>query len=444
MNVLVVDDTEINRKLLCAILESAGHRSLEASDGLQAMDVLARENVDAVISDLLMPNMDGFNLCNEMRRSERFCTIPFIAYSSTYTSSDDMRLARSLGADRYLIKPAPQEAILKALREAVAKSNVRQAIPQESAFTETGIHKAYSVAMVGKLEEKIAELKQSVADLESAHAQISELNANLERHVRERTVELERANQNLARRNEEIQNFYHALSHELKTPLTAAREFISIVLDGLAGPLNAKQDDFLRISLESCEQLRIYIDDLLDAARLETGKLQLQLQPSSLAAVVEQSIAALQPLAEEKSIHLCCVSERLPQALADPKRLVQIITNLVNNALKFTPSGGRISVNVAADRTDPRFQCVAVADTGIGIAADQLDRIFDRLYQVKTNAVSSCQSLGLGLYICRELTTLHGGTISVQSAPGKGSTFTFTVPVAPAQPLSSPPLGAPS
>jgi CheY-like chemotaxis protein len=125
MNLLIVDDIATNRKLLRVTLEAEGHTTLEAADGLEALQILARETVDAVISDILMPNMDGFRLCHEVRKSERLHALPFIVYTSTYTSSDDMKLAQTVGADKYLTKPTPTADMLNALREVMEKKAVR-------------------------------------------------------------------------------------------------------------------------------------------------------------------------------------------------------------------------------------------------------------------------------------------------------------------------------
>src|ERR1700678_78434 len=121
MNLLIVDDLATNRKLLRVTLEAAGHSALEAADGVEALQILGRKTVDAVISDILMPNMDGFRLCHEIRKSERLHSLPFIIYTSTYTSPEDMKLAQTVGADKYLTKPAPASAMLAALWEVTDK-----------------------------------------------------------------------------------------------------------------------------------------------------------------------------------------------------------------------------------------------------------------------------------------------------------------------------------
>jgi len=249
-----------------------------------------------------------------------------------------------------------------------------------------------------------------------------------EEEMRRIQSQIERTNLDLRRKNEEVQNFYHTLSHELKTPLTSAREFISIVMDGLAGGLNPTQREYLGIAKESCNQLRVCINDLLDATRLETGKLSIELKPASLGVAVQRVVTALTPAASGKGIELSCeIEPDLPKVDIDESRITQVVTNLLNNALKFTETGGRIEVVVAASAEDD-FLEVSVSDTGRGIPREQMDRIFDRLYQIKSGDATTEQGVGLGLYICRELVRLHGGDIRVESAVGVGSTFTFTVP----------------
>jgi signal transduction histidine kinase len=256
----------------------------------------------------------------------------------------------------------------------------------------------------------------------------------LEKHRLREKVEahrrqLEDTVRDLRRRNEEIQSFYHTLSHELKTPLTAAREFVCIVLDELAGALSPSQREYLRIVLASCDQMALYITDLLDASRLETGKLTLSKRPRALAPIVKRVLTALGSQAEERRIALeSAIPTDLPPVLIDARRVVQVLTNLVNNALKFTPEGGRVRVEVRAEAQGDRPVAVSVSDTGRGIPPDQLDRIFDRLYQVHKMDHGSGGGLGLGLFLARELVKLHGGTIRVASRADEGSTFTFTLP----------------
>jgi PAS domain S-box-containing protein len=246
---------------------------------------------------------------------------------------------------------------------------------------------------------------------------------------RESEVKLEQSNRDLVRKNQEIQNFYHTLSHELKTPLTSAREFIAIVMDGLAGPLNDTQMEYLSIARDSCNQLRVCINDLLDATRLETGKLAIELKPRPMAAIIQRVVATMAPGAAEKQITLRHeVQPDLGEIPLDENRIKQVITNLVNNAIKNTPTGGHILVSAGEAPGQPELIQVSIIDTGCGIPREEHERIFDRLYQIKAGDATTEQGVGLGLYLCRELIQLHGGNIWVESEPGRGSTFAFVLP----------------
>ena len=240
---------------------------------------------------------------------------------------------------------------------------------------------------------------------------------------------LEQTNQELHRRNAELQSFYHILSHELKTPLTAAREFVSIVLDGLAGPLSETQREYLGLVKDSCDQITLGLNDLLDATRVDTGKLSIAPRPTPMAHVVSQAIAAMDLLARGKGIRVQQVmAPQLPDALIDERRIAQVLVNLLSNALKFTPAGGEITVSVSDDLQRPAEIRVSVSDTGRGIPPAELGQIFDQLYQVRRDDATVQGGLGLGLYISQEVVKLHGGEIWVESTVEKGSTFSFTVP----------------
>jgi signal transduction histidine kinase len=435
MNLLIVDDLETNRKLLRVTLEAEGHRILEAADGEEALVVLGHEKVDAVVSDILMPNMDGFAFCRRVREDKSLCDLPILVYTSTYKSSADEQLAKMVGANSYLRKPASTQTLIKILQELVT-SNSRGTNPV-IANDDSIVMRKYNAVLVHKLEEKNGELEKAQTELQENNRlliqhgnELKQLNFSLEDRVARRTSDLEVSNRELMHANREIQSFYHTLSHELKTPLTSAREFICIVLDGLAGPVNETQTEYLGFVRESCDQLRTCIDDLFDAARLETGKLSVDFARGSMDALARRVIAVMQPMAAQKKIRLAVEAPaELPEVAMDEARMVQVLTNLLNNALKFTPEGGDITVKLHLEADHPELLLVSVSDTGPGMAADQLERIFNRLYQIQRGDAASQLGFGLGLYLCRELVALHGGEIRVESEVGKGSTFAFTIPL---------------
>ena len=225
-------------------------------------------------------------------------------------------------------------------------------------------------------------------------------------------------------------DFLSHVSHELRSPLTAIKQFTSILLGGSAGELNAEQREYQEIVLRNIRQLQSMIDDLLEVTSLETGKLTVEPAGVSVANAVSDTFNTLQGSARAKGITLSFdLPPDLPSAYADPTRLRQILIILLDNAVKFTPEGGAVTLQVGLWRQDPRFLLFEVADTGCGISQEMTERIFERLYQVSERIKTSRKGLGLGLYICKQLVARHGGDIWVTRGPQQGTTFSFTLPV---------------
>jgi len=224
--------------------------------------------------------------------------------------------------------------------------------------------------------------------------------------------------------------FLSHVSHELRSPLTAIYQFVTILIDGLAGDLNPEQQEYLSIVLRNVTQLHNMITDLLEATRAETGKLAFEPRCASLGRLASEVLETTLPTAVAKGVSLTGDAPTgLPFVFADPARIKQILTNLIENAIKFTPAKGQITLRSQIDNQDPDFLRIAVADSGCGISPEGTKKIFDRLFQETETIDSNRQGVGLGLYICKELVNLHGGKIWVESELGKGSTFYFTLPL---------------
>jgi len=245
-------------------------------------------------------------------------------------------------------------------------------------------------------------------------------------------AELLETNKIMQQKNQEIQNFYQTVSHELKTPLTSINEFISILLDGLAGPLNEKQSEYLKIAKRNCGQMVLFINDLLDVSKLDTGKLVVNQSDCDLHHIIDQSMCTIEPLANSKQLALNVeIEDDLKQVYCDQQRIIQVITNLLNNAFKFTKPGGKISI--IAKRIDPEQLKITVVDTGYGIDEKDLKMIFERLYQVDKTQDANNPGLGLGLNICKQIANLHDSKIEVESQVGVGSRFSFNLKTVPAE-----------
>jgi signal transduction histidine kinase len=225
--------------------------------------------------------------------------------------------------------------------------------------------------------------------------------------------------------------FLSHVSHELRSPLTAVRQFVSILLDGLAGDVNPEQRQYLEIVLRNVKQLHSMINDLFEVSGVQAGKLKIEMQCTSAADAIAYTLNTLQGAAASKGIILLPseIDRKLPSICADPARVRQILLILVDNAIKFTPKNGTVKIQTRIFEEDPAFLLLEVSDSGCGIDPDMTERIFERLFQVSDAASADHNGLGLGLYICKDLVTRQGGKILARSAPGQGSVFSVTFPI---------------
>ncbi len=264
-------------------------------------------------------------------------------------------------------------------------------------------------AMLAQLQRALGKERRALAALSVAHS------------------ELDRSGKEQLRLKDQLLSH---VSHELRTPLTAIHQFITIPLDGLAGPLSEQQRDCLATALRNVDQLTRLIGDLLDSARLETGKIKIDARPLALPGVIGDAIRSLESTAGERGVKLRdrCPAE-LPPVLADASRVRQVLYNLIDNAIKFSPARGTVTVEATVTAGSPGLACVTVTDTGRGLSEAVQKRLFQRQFQEERNDEAGRQGLGLGLYISREIVMRHGGSIWAENAAGAGARFSFTLPL---------------
>jgi signal transduction histidine kinase len=216
------------------------------------------------------------------------------------------------------------------------------------------------------------------------------------------------------------------MSHELRTPLNAIIGFSDVLLQGMFGETNEKQTEYLRDILASGQHLLSLINDILDLSKIEAGRMDLDVQAFDLPSAIDDALLLMRERASRRGITLeRHVDERVGEVRGDQRKVKQVLLNLLSNAVKFTPEGGRIDVR--AEIVNGTAE-IAVTDTGIGIAPEDHDAVFEEFRQVG-KADKKAEGTGLGLALCRKFVELHGGRIWLTSAVGKGSTFSFTIPV---------------
>ena len=262
--------------------------------------------------------------------------------------------------------------------------------------------------------------------------------------VEEASRELTEKNRRLAQAVERLQeadrvksNFLATVSHELRTPLTSVIGYSEMLLEGIAGELNDEQREYVRTVMEKGDQLLQLITGILDISRMEAGEMKIDKHPFDLDEVVSVALSTIAPHARRKKLVMSCtVPPALPLVFGDRDKIRQVLLNLLGNAVKFTPEGGKIEVSaalstLAAAADSPRAVRVSVRDSGIGVPPEHQKRVFDPFFQVDNSSTREYGGTGLGLSIVKRLVEAHGGVVWVDSEAGRGSTFSFTIPLAP-------------
>ena len=372
--VLVVDDEKDVRELLSkALLRMGGLRVELAGSAEEALPKIEKEPYDLVLTDLVMPKMNGLQLVAEIAKSRPETLTVLMTGQATIDSALE---ALKQGASDYLTKPL----------------NLQE--------------------LVIRLQKVLAERQRFI-------------------RLQDFAAQLEKANEELKRIDQMKSEFISVASHELRTPLTAIANALKLILKGKTGEINEKQTQFLSMAERNIHRLTNILNELLDLSRMEAGKMEIKFEEFDLRGLIECTVSSLGPQAEAKSISLKTqVAETLPPVQTDREKVEQVLTNLIGNAIKFTPESGEIRVTAGILDGKEKMVTISVKDSGIGIPKDQLVNLFQKFYQVESSLHRSASGTGLGLAICKGLVEALQGEIWVESEPGKGSTFTFTLPTA--------------
>jgi len=402
--ILVTDDNAQSRYMLESLLKYNGFEVDSAEDGQKALEVARKHRPDLIVTDILMPVMDGFMLCREVKKDRELANIPFIFYTATYTDAKDQELGLSLGADLYIFKPQEPSALLAQIREVLASSQGKKTREALVLGDEMDTFRRYNAVLFHKLEKKMRDLESINLKLKAAREDADQAN---------RTKDL----------------FLATLSHELRTPLTSILTWSQLLG---AGRLNGDQVTKAAAAIQKSawDQKRL-VDDLLDLARITSGRLLLEPVPVDAAELIMTETEKFRSDAQDKGINMTSELKPLPScALLDPLRVGQILTNLLKNAIKFTPRGGHIKIEMGPRDSWIR---ILVADTGIGLDPDQLNSIFEPFSQASSSTNRTHGGLGIGLTIVRNLVMIMGGKVRAESqGRGKGAKFEVMIPYLPA------------
>jgi len=314
----------------------------------------------------------------------------------------------------------------------------RVTVHSENEFAFPDGHKGWFDVRAQPVPEGIFVLSVDITERRRAEVALRELNESLERKVLERTRDLDAAKERAEAADRVKSAFLATMSHELRTPLNSILGFTGIVLKGMAGPLTSEQSKQLSMVQESARHLLSLINDVLDISKIEAGQLEVRCSPFDLHASVARVTGFIAPLTEKKGLTLRVVEPNaLPPMHSDQRRVEQVLLNLLNNAIKFTERGGvTLTVELLDDfapggsGSGVQAARLRISDTGIGMRAEDLSSLFQPFRQIDSGLQRQHEGTGLGLAICRRLVGLLGGTISVESTLGQGSSFSATLPLA--------------
>jgi len=569
--ILIVDDRSSNRELLVTLLGYAGHRLLEAAEGEAGLAIARAEHPDLIITDIVMPKMDGYEFARQVRADPLISNTQIIFNTASYVIEETRRLAEACGVVLVLSKPFEPQALLDVVNTALdtkqtpiiptvsedfhgvhmrlltdtlatkveeLEAEVAERKQAEVALlaSEKRYHGLFEDSPISIWEEDFSLVKQRLEDLrlsgvgdfraylashpetmaecaalvkivdvnraalqmyharsraemlenlkhiinldpggnfqnellnvaerrttfrwegtdqtltgqpieislswsvapgheddyskvivsiiditlrKQAEEVVKQYASDLERRVAERTTELTHANRAKS-------EFLANMSHELRTPLNSILGLSESLLEQTRGPLNEKQDQALQMIASSGKHLLGLINDILEVSKIEAGKLNIEPDIVSVKEVCESSLNFTRELALKKSITLdFWNNQKVATLFADPQRLKQILINLLNNAVKFTPEKGNVSLEVELNDERDQIRFI-IMDNGIGIAPDDLKKLFSPFMQLDSSLARQYQGTGLGLTIAYKLTELHGGSMQVESEVGKGSRF---------------------
>ncbi len=488
--ILVADDEEAIRTGIARVLKSEGHQVLSAANGREALDRLAQDHVDVVLCDLKMPVMGAFEVLEETGR--RYPELPVVVITAFGTVNHAVECMKR-GAYDFITKPYMIDHLILVVNRALEKQRLAR---EARTLSEEQVKNLYTLAleqsrmhtMINCMADGVLVTNRNLEVVLTNRALMNLLNleANLplpgplttylddaalvdtirnllagvgeepekclfqefskgRTHLRVLTAPFHGPDQEVVgtisvfhdvthfkELDEMKTSFVNLVSHELRSPLGAVKLQLSVIKDGVAGELNDKQQHLISRAQLKLEGLLALINDLLDVAKMEAGQRHLEHTPLHLEEVLAEVAELLKAKAQEQKIALVLsVSPSLPAICADRRGMEEIFTNLVSNAINYSPDGGEVKITV---QDNASYLEVQVSDQGVGIAPEEIDKIFTKFYRAKDPKTRHIVGTGLGLAIVQAMVEAHHGNIDVESQVGAGTTFKILLPLGPLEP----------
>jgi signal transduction histidine kinase len=411
ISIMVVDDQPANLKLLEDILKVDGYNIRSFPRGRMALAAAAHTPPDLFLLDINMPEMNGYEVCGKLKSDPELSAVPVIFLSALNATEDKVKAFEVGGAD-YITKPFQIEEVKARVQTHLKMRQLQQAL------------KLHNESLEETVQQRTSELRLAGERMKSMYEETLRVQGALsaqEQRLAEEKLKVAEAG------NAAKSQFLANMSHELRTPLNGVIGMTELTL---GTELTAEQQDYVKTIKASADSLLNVIDDILDFSRMEAGKVELGAVDFDLSDCVEETLRSLALQAQEKGLELLCeLEEGLPATVrADPGHLRHVLNNLVGNGIKFTETGEvGVKVQAIAGGRKDSFLHFTISDSGVGIAHEKLGCIFDSFTQADGSVTRKFGGTGLGLTISKRLVELMGGRIWVDSEPGVGSQFHFTM-----------------
>lgn len=420
IEILVVEDSPTQALKLKYILEKQEYAVRLATNGREGLEAIAESRPSMVISDVLMPEMDGYEFCARIKADPELNSIPVILLT---TLSDPQDIIRGLesGADNFLNKPYSEEALLSRIKYILVNMDVRTRM-------RTGM--GIEIYFANKKHYLTSERIQIIDLLLSTYENAVEKNRELEqanKKLRAVQEEIEKRNEQLKQLNEQKNMLLGMAAHDLRNPLYLIEGYSEFLIKENGANLGDDQRTIISAIQSSSAYMVRMINDLLDVHKIETGKMDLKLEMADFSGIVRGVIERNAFAAKNKGVEITTsIPDSIPHFLFDPSRIEQVMGNLLDNAIKFSFKDSAIEVSVRYDDAEVQF---SVRDHGPGIPEKELGKLFKPFSTTTVKPTGNEKSTGLGLAIAENIIAKHGGRIWVESAPGKGSQFSFVLSV---------------
>lgn len=419
-DILIVEDSRTQAIGLKFLLKEHGFSVRVAYDGVQALAAVAEQEPALIVSDIVMPEMDGYELCRNLRSNPETKHIPIILLTALSELTDVIKALEN-GADNFVTKPYKPDFLISRIHHILINSELRRGRHSEKIIEIFFNNQRYSFSAMP--DQVIDLLLSTFENAVQKNKELQEVNQKLleaQRELREKNKELEKVNAQKDR-------FLGMAAHDLRNPLGHISTVADILLEDLDGKITDQQRELLEITQRSSQFMLDLVNDLLDIAKIESGKLNLNLAETDLAALVKQNVAHNRALADKKNIAIQVdVPDDLPPLMVDPGKMEQVLNNLISNAIKY--SFPDTTVKVQLQRRDGSV-LLSVADEGQGIPADEQQKLFQPFERTSVTTTAGEKSTGLGLAIVKRIVEGHHGKIWVESESGKGSTFYVQLPM---------------